>query len=190
VHVILTYPVSSCPLGALPAPCYEYVVLLTPKGDFSPLYVVPREPPLPALSPMPADTLWAQLVRQIRSARARGDSINREGVDQYLKQASRGAFSTVCALRVALDSTAYGRVSIRFYDATGRSVFRRDSQGGIEQALSPGWTDRADEGHMYRRGWLWKGRLSAQALPIDDIQQGATIRARLEPACRSLQPPA
>jgi hypothetical protein len=189
VDVTLTYPAAACPVSMQPGPCYQYLVRLTPNSSFSPTFVVPPAQPRPELSPVAADSLLARLERQLREARLKGDSINREGVDHYLEQASRGGYSTLCALRIAVDTATFGRVSLRFYDREGRSLFQRDSQATGDQALSPGWTDPADEGHKSGNSWIWKGRLSVQALSLDGLQQGATLQARLEPACRSLDLP-
>jgi hypothetical protein len=188
VQVSLRFPVSSCPTG-MAAPCYEYTVRLTPQVPFSPTYVVPSSPPSSSTSPVPADSLLARLERLLRRARLAGDSINKDGVNRYIELTSKGAFSTLCALRMAVEPPAYGRVVIRFIDQDGRSRFQRDPESMEEQTLSPGLTDRADLGVKMGEAWVWQGRFADHVLPIGQVRHGMRIEAWLEPACRSLELP-
>ncbi len=173
-----------------PAPCYRYEIQLTPAVAFNPYYKIPDQPPRPQLSPLRPDSLWAQLERLLIKARMARDSINPAGVDQYLAKVSAGAYPSVCALRMAIDPAAYGRVSVWFYDPSGRSRFQRDPGDVTDQALSPGLTDHADDGHKIGDTWKWTGRVPAEALPLSIFKEGSSIRATLEPACRSADLPA
>lgn len=189
VQVTLRFPVEKCPLGTQ-SPCYEYIVKVTPKVPFSPSYIVPPAPPNPSASPVPPDSLLARLERQLRTARMAGDSINRDGVNHYVELNSRGAFTTLCALRMAVDSPAYGRVVVKFIDLNDRSRYQRDPESTEEQTLAPGLTDRADMGVKIGDAWIWKGRFAEWALPIQQVRHGMRIKATLVPACRSVELPA
>jgi hypothetical protein len=184
VELSLTYPEASCPLGT-PSPCYRYEVRFAPTNDFSPFYGMPSAPPRPELSPIPPESLRARLNRQLDTARRAGQAINLEGVNRFLARESHGGFVSLCALRMAIEAPAYGRVVLHFYDAAGKSLYRRDPTATEDQALSPGWTDRADEGHQFGGAWYWKGRFAAEALPLEALARGVTLRATLQPACRS-----
>lgn len=184
VELTLTYPERTCPLGTSP-PCFRYEVRFAPGRDFSPFYSLPSAPPRPELSPVPAESLRARLNRQLAVAQRKGEAINLEGVNHYLARESHGAYLSLCALRMTIEPPAYGRVVLHFYDQAGNSLYRRDPASPQDQALFPGWTDRADEGHQFGGSWYWKGRFAAEALPLAELQRGLRLGATLQPACRS-----
>lgn len=183
VQLALSFPAPSCPFG-VPSPCYRYHIRFTPVVDFDTGYVVPALPPNPFLSPLPAPTVWAHLTDRLQRAREQAVPITLDGVNRYLDSVSQGGFPSLCALRVALDPPAYGRISLHFVDEQGHSRYRRDPTDTLEQFFMPGLADPVDSVYRADSSWVWIGHFGAEALPLAALRDTLRLQVVLLSACR------